>query len=163
MKIAVIDFIFIAILAIIVIRSTYKGFVGSLLSLAGIILGSLAGIFFFQRTALVIRGWFLEDVKYVHEIIAFIVIFLLVFGIIKTVEVLLKSIIEKIQFKAADRFLGFLFGIGEGVVIICIILFIINLQKFYDSGPILENSFFAKFFMPYLTGYTFDGGFFLDV
>ena len=160
---AVIDFIFIAILAIVVIYSTFKGFAGALLSLAGIILGSLAGIFFFRRTALIMRGWFLEDVKYVPEIIAFVVIFLLVFGIVKIIEVMLKSIIEKIRFKAADRFLGFLFGIGEGVIIICILLFLINLQNFFESAPILENSFFSKILMPYLTEYTSNGSFMPDV
>ena len=160
---AIIDFIFIAILAIIIIYGTVKGFVGALLSLAGIILGSLAGIFFFRRAALIMRGWFLEDVKYIPEIIAFVVIFLLVFGIVKVIEVLLKNIIEKIQFKAADRFLGFLFGIGVGVVIICFLLFMINIQNFFESTSILEKSFIAKIFMPYLTEYTSNTGFIPNV
>ena len=160
---AVIDFIFIAILAIIAVYNTFKGFIGAILSLAAIILGSLAGIFFFRRAAYIMRRWFLEDVKYVPEIIAFIIIFLLVFGVVKIIEIILKNIIENIQFKAADRFLGFLFGIGEGVVIICILLFLINMQNFFESKTILENSLFAKIFMPYLTEYRSSGRFILHV
>ncbi|MCL2139054.1 MAG: CvpA family protein [Treponema sp.] len=154
MGIAVIDFILFIILLIFTIRGAVRGFISSLLSLAAIILGTLAGIFFFRRVALIMRGWFLEDVRIVPEIISFVVIFLLVFGVVKIVEITLKSIIKKIQFGGADHFLGFLFGLGEGIIIICLLLFLINIQTFVQKEGILGNSFFAKIFMPFLTGDT---------
>jgi membrane protein required for colicin V production len=71
---------------------------------------------------------------------------------VKIVEITLKSIIEGIHLGSLDHLLGFMLGFVEGLVIVCLILFLIVIQPFFDSGRILGESLFAKIFLPLITG-----------
>ena len=153
MDVAIIDVVFVGIIAVFTLRCAVHGFVSELMSIAALILGLFTSIFFFRTGAQIIRNWFLPGMMAIPEIIAFVLIFLTVFGVVKLVEILLKSIIEAIRFGAADRFLGILFGFAEGVVIVCLLLFLISIQPFFDSRPLLRGSYFAELLMPFITGY----------
>ena len=152
MNVAIIDVVFVVIIAVFTLRCAVHGFVSELMSIAALILGLFAAIFFFRIGAQYVRSLFLPGMPAVPEIIAFILIFLTVFGVVKLVEILLKSIIEAIRFGAADRFLGILFGFAEGVVIVCLMLFLISIQPFFDSRPLLRGSYFADLLMPFIIG-----------
>jgi len=152
MGLAVIDVVFLIIIAIFALRCALRGIVGEIMSMAALILGILAAIFFFRKTAELIRGKFIPDVKALPEIVAFIMDFIIVFAVIKILETILKDIIERIQLGGPDRFLGFFLGIAEGLVIICLLLFLITVQPFVESDLLLEGSFFADKLMPYIIG-----------
>ena len=154
MNMVVIDIVFIIIILVSVLRCGVKGFVSELLSMAGIILGTLVAIFFFRAAGQVIRNQFMQDMPVVPEAIAFVVLFLAVFAVVKIVEMLLKSIIETIQFGAADRFLGTLLGFAEGIVVVCLLLLLLSIQPFFDSKPLLEGSFIAERLLPFVMGNT---------
>jgi membrane protein required for colicin V production len=64
----------------------------------------------------------------------------------------LKSIIEGIQLGGLDRLLGFVFGTVEGLVIVCLLLFLISIQPFIQPDTILGKSFFAKMLLPLIMG-----------
>jgi membrane protein required for colicin V production len=152
MGLTVIDIIFLILIAIFALRCALRGIVGELMSMAALILGLLAAIFFFRKTAELIRGRFIPDVKVLPEIVAFVAVFLTVFAVIKIFETILKDIIERIKLGGPDRFLGFFLGVAEGLVIVCLLLFLITIQPFVEADLILEGSLFAEILLPYIIG-----------
>jgi membrane protein required for colicin V production len=152
MGLTVIDIIFLVIIAIFALRCALRGIVGEIMSIAALVLGILSAIFFFRKTAELIRGKFIPDVKALPEIVAFIAVFIIVFAVIKIFEIILKDIIERIRLGGPDRFLGFFLGIAEGLVIVCLLLFLITVQPFVEPDFLLEGSLFADKLMPYIIG-----------
>jgi membrane protein required for colicin V production len=152
MGLAVIDIVFLVIIAIFALRCGLRGIVGELMSMAALVLGLLAAIFFFRKTAELIRGRFVPDVKALPEIISFVAVFIAVFAAIKILETILKDIIERIQLGGVDRFLGFFLGVAEGLVIVCLLMFLIIVQPFVEPDLILEGSFLADILMPFIIG-----------
>jgi len=152
MGLAVIDIVFIVIIVLFSLHCAVRGFVKEVMSLAAAILGILLAIFFFRTGADFIRDSFMPEVKTFPEIIAFIAIFFIVFSVVKLVEIMLKNIIEGVHLGGPDRVLGFVFGVAEGIIVVCLLLFLISVQSFFDSARILEGSFFAELLLPVIMG-----------
>jgi membrane protein required for colicin V production len=152
MGLTVIDIMFLIIIAIFALRCALRGIVSELMSMAALVLGLLAAIFTFRKTAELIRGKFIPDVKALPEIISFVAVFLTVFAVIKIFETILKDIIERIQLGGPDRFLGFFLGVAEGLVIVCLLLFLISIQPFVEPALLLEGSLLAEILMPFIIG-----------
>jgi len=151
---SVLDFVFLGLLGLFMIRCYIKGFISELLSMAAVILGLLASLFFYKNGAAFIRAKYLNDMKVVPEILSFIALFIIVFIIIKLFEMLLKGVIEGVRLKGADHFLGIVFGFAEGLAVVCLILFILRIQPLFNPTPLLQESFFAKILLPLITGKT---------
>ena len=152
MGLAVIDIVFLVIIAIFALRCALRGIVSELMSMAALILGILAAIFTFRKTAELIRGKFVPDVKALPEIISFVAVFIIVFAFIKILETILKDIVERIQLGGPDRFLGFFLGAAEGLIIVCLLLLLIIVQPFVEPDLILEGSLLADILMPFIIG-----------
>ena len=152
MNFSAIDIIFVALILIFSIRCAIKGFISELMSMASVILGLLAALYFYSKGGEFVRIKFLPDVKILPEIIAFIVLFLNVFAAIKILEALLKDIVEGIKLGGADRVLGIFFGIAEGIVVVSLVLFILRIQPLFDPASLFENSYFAEILLPLITG-----------
>ena len=152
MNFAALDVIFIALIIIFTVRCAIKGFVGEVMSMASIILGLLAAIFFYKKGGEFVRGRFLPDVKILPEIIAFAALFLIIFIAVKIIEFLLREIIEGIKLGGADRVLGIFFGAAEGIVVVSLVLFLLNIQPLFDPGPMFADSFFARLLLPLIAG-----------
>jgi membrane protein required for colicin V production len=156
--IAVIDIVFIVLAIILTVRCALRGFIGELMSMASIVLGLLAALFFYKNGGVFIREKFMPGMKIIPEILAFIALFLIVFVVIKILESILKEIIEKIRLGGADRFLGIVFGLVEGIIVISLVLFILTIQPLFDPAPVLRGSIFAEFLLPFITGSEFGAG-----
>jgi membrane protein required for colicin V production len=152
MGIAGIDIVFLMIIALSLLRCAVRGFISELLSMAALIFGILFAIFFFKNAAVLVRAWFMPGVKVVPEIIAFIGLFIIVYIIVKIIEVTLLNIIQGIQLGGLDHLLGALFGTVEGIVVVCLLLFLLSIQPLFDSVPVLEKSIFAKILIPLIFG-----------
>ena len=152
MNLAVIDFIFIALIGLFIIRCFLKGFISEILSMAGIVLGLLASLFFYKNGAEFLRSQFWPELKVIPEIIAFVGLFIIVFFIIKLLEILLKGIINNVKLGGADRALGIVFGLAEGIVVVSLILFLLEIQPLFDPSSIISDSFFASLLLPLITG-----------
>jgi len=150
-NLAIIDVVFILVILVFVVRCAIRGFVSEVMSMAAIVLGLLASLYFFKIGGAFVCEKYLPENPVISEIIAFIVLFLVVFLIIKILERILKDIIEGIKLGKADRFLGIVFGLIEGIIVVSLVLFVINILPFLDSGKFLGNSFFAKIILPLLT------------
>jgi membrane protein required for colicin V production len=149
---SVIDYIFLGLLGLFMIRCYLKGFISELLSMAAVVLGLLASLFFYKNGAVFIRERFLPDMKVIPEILAFIALFIIVFLIIKLFEMLLKGVIEGVRLKGVDHFIGIIFGFVEGVVVISLILFLLSIQPLFKPSVLLQDSFFAKILLPLIIG-----------
>jgi membrane protein required for colicin V production len=152
MALAGIDVVFMVIIAISSVRCAARGFISELLSMAALIFGILAALLFFRDGAVLVRGWFMPDVRVVPEIISFVAFFLLVYITVKIIEMTLKSIIEGIQLGGLDHLLGFFLGFAEGIIIVCLLLFVLSIQPLFDPESLLKDSFLAKVLLPIITG-----------
>jgi membrane protein required for colicin V production len=94
----------------------------------------------------------MPQMKVIPDVLAFIALFLIVFILIKILESMLKEIIEGVQLGEVDRFLGILFGFVEGVIVICLILFVLTIQPLFDPAALLNKSMFADILLPFIIG-----------
>ncbi|MDR1971095.1 MAG: CvpA family protein [Treponema sp.] len=163
----IIDLVFIGLTLLLVIRCTLRGFISEFMTLASLVLGLLCSIFLYRNGAAFLRDRGLETlteripriirqflpglVRNIPEIIAFILIFALVFILVKLVEYLLTDIVERINLGGVDRFLGFLFGMAEGIAVTSLLLLALMMQPIFNAGPLLEGSFFAELLIPLIT------------
>ena len=150
MGITVVDKVFLGVIAIFTLRCAVRGAVSEISSIAALVLGLLSAIFFYKKTALIVRERFMPDIKTVPEIVSFVALFLIVFAVVKIIETMLKGIVEGIRLKGPDHFLGFVLGLAEGVAVVCLLLFIIKIQPFVKPENILDGSFFAELLLPYI-------------
>jgi len=151
MNISVLDVIFILLIVVFALRCFLKGFLSELMSMAAIVLGLLASLFFYKNGAEFLRAKFWPDLKTVPEIIAFVALFLIVFITIKFLEIMLKGIIQGVQLGGIDKFLGVVFGLTEGIVVVSLVLFVLWIQPLFDPSSLLYDSFFARILLPLIT------------
>jgi membrane protein required for colicin V production len=162
-----IDYIGLVLILLLAVRCTLRGFISEFMTLASLVLGALGSLFLYRSCADFLRDHglrtFTENipgfirellpalVQNIPEILAFILIFVIIFLAVKLVGYLLKDIIQQISLGGVDRFLGFLFGLTEGVVVIGLLLLALRLQPVFDAAPLLEGSFFAKILLPLIS------------
>ena len=152
MNFSVIDFIFLGLILLFIIRCYLKGFVSELLSMAGIVLGILASLFFYKNVADFIREKFWPDLSTIPEIVAFVSLFIIVCIIVKILEKLLTDIVDRVNLGSADSLLGIVFGLAEGIAVVCLILFLLRVQPIFSPDSLLSESFFARLLLPLITG-----------
>jgi len=147
---SLIDIIFFVLIALLMIRCYLKGFLSEIFSMAAVVLGVLAAVFFYKNGAVYLKEKYWPDLaNTISEILSFVALFLIVFMIIKLLEGLLKGIVNGIKLGSADKFLGLLFGFAEGVAVVSLILFILQLIKpIYDSTLLLKDSVIAGMLLP---------------
>ena len=149
---ATIDIAFAVLIVIFIVRCSLRGFISELLSMASIVLGLLAALYFYKKGGEFIRIKFIPDTRIIPDVLAFILLFLIVYILVSILESMLTEIIEGIRLGNVDRFLGIIFGFLEGIIVVCLALFIISIQPLFDPLPLLENSFFANLLLPFITG-----------
>ena len=142
------DIVFILIILIFTVRCALRGFVSELMSMAAIVLAMLASLVFYKNGGIFVGQKFNIGQPVFCEIIAFVLLFLIVFVVIKILERILKDIIEGIKMGKADRFVGIIFGMLEGLIVVGLVLFIMNMQPLFDPQPMFEKSVFAGFILP---------------
>jgi membrane protein required for colicin V production len=152
MNFSVIDMVFIGLIGLFMIRCYLKGFVSELLSMAAVVLGFLAALFFHKNGGVFLRKQFWPQLNAIPEIAAFVLLFIIVFLVVKILEKMLVNIIDKVSLSNVNSFLGLIFGLAEGVAVVSLILFLLKIQPLFDSSAILNDSFFAKFLLPLITG-----------
>jgi membrane protein required for colicin V production len=117
------DWTFAAIVALSVIAAVIKGFVRELISLASLVMAAVVAAVAYPRAAL----WF-EDLTKSHEIalgLGFLVLFLGTLLLGSVVSLLVRKLIKTAGLEWFDRFLGAIFGLVLGVVVDCVLLFVL--------------------------------------
>jgi len=145
---SIMDIIFLALTGLLMIRCFFKGFLAEIFSMAAVILGLLAALFLHKNGGIFLKERFWPELDLIPKIVAFAAIFLIVYLIVKVVQLILADIIHKIKLAGADRFLGLILGFMEGMIVICFTVFILHIQPLFDAGELLSDSFFGRFLLP---------------
>jgi membrane protein required for colicin V production len=149
MNMAIIDIIFIALIFILVIRGGLRGFITEIMSMAAVVLGLLAAFFFYKPGAVFVRTKILADMQIVPELIAFVALMAIVFFSIKILEHIIQDIISRVHLLGGlNHALGLVFGLLEGLILVCLLLFVINIQPLFNPESLLEQSLFEKILDP---------------
>ena len=136
----VIDWIFGIIIVVFAVSGLIKGFVDNVFGKLAFIAGIICGWIFYKSLATTL----LKDIKvpYAANILSFLLIFVVVFLIIKLAQMIVSKIFEWSILKSLDRTLGFIFGIVEGAAVVCLIIFLLSVQPFFDVTNLFNGSFF---------------------
>ena len=140
MEFQTIDWIFSGIILIFAISGVIKGFIDNVFGKIAFVAGILLAYLFYKDVA----EKLLKDIKvpYAANIIAFLLIFVTTFLVIKIIQMIVAKVFEWSILKSLDRTLGFIFGIVEGAAVICLLVFLLSAQPFFNSQIIFENSFY---------------------
>ncbi|NOZ12935.1 MAG: CvpA family protein [Acidobacteria bacterium] len=125
-----------AVLAVSAGFAFFKGFVREIASLAGLIIGAILAFRFYKMGSDFLKPWI--HTANVRNITAFFIIFLTVILAAAITSFLLKKLFDSAGLSFYDRFLGLLFGLLRGIVIIYV--FVIVLQGFGMAGKTLNES-----------------------
>jgi membrane protein required for colicin V production len=148
MPVNLLDILFIVVLVSLSVRGVLRGFIAEILSKAAIILGIAAAVFFSGSLYRFLERY-LGDAVWV-QIIAFLLLFVVVFFLVKVLEGFLQKGMERLNLQQLDKFLGFFVGATEGFLLVAVILFLLKIQPFIDLDDLLAGSVFGRFFLPFL-------------
>ena len=140
MNFAIIDWIFSIVILLFAISGIIKGFIDNIFGKIAFVAGILLAYFFYKDVA----TGLLKDIKVpvAANIIAFLLIFVVTFLVIKIVQMIVAKVFEWSILKSLDRTLGFIFGIVEGAAVVCLVVFLLNAQPFFDTKGLFEGSFY---------------------
>jgi membrane protein required for colicin V production len=147
-SIALVDYVFAALMLILIIRCTLRGFIEEVGAMASFVLGVWAAVLFFDEGAAFIRTKILAEVAVVPEIMAFVALFVIVFVLVRLLEHILADIVTRVHLGQIDKLLGLFFGVVEGFALVALILFVLSVQPLFDAKPVLNDSIFARFLFP---------------
>jgi membrane protein required for colicin V production len=148
MSFSTLDIIFIVLIFLLALRCLFRGFITELMSMASLVLGLLAAFLFHKPAAAYVAARWFPGSNHIADIIAIAALFIMVFVAVKILERILQDIISAIDLGGVDRFLGFFFGIAEGILFVTLIVWLISVQPLFDPAPLLEKSVIAKILLP---------------
>lgn len=144
MNLPVIDIIFLIIIFMCAVHGAFRGFLDELFSKLAIIVALFCGLFNYKRLlpSLPDFGAF----GFLANILSFLIIFVVVYIVVRIVQKIIGAIFRGDIMKGLDKSLGFFLGIGEGLLIVGVVLFLLYQQPFFDVSGILNGSNFAILF-----------------
>ena len=140
MNFGVIDWVFSGIILLFAIGGVIKGFIDNVFGKIAFIAGIILAYLFYNDIA----NGLLKDIKveFAAKIISFLLIFVVVFLVIKIIQMIVAKVFEWSILKSLDRTLGFIFGLVEGGAVVCLIIFLLTAQPFFNSMTVLDGSFY---------------------
>jgi len=141
MNLAVFDVIGIVVLLAAGFRCAFRGFVAEFLSVLAFMTGLVLSVLGTSALTPVLAPYLGET--FWTPIAAFLILFLTGYIIVKIVESTLHRLIERIQLEKLDQALGFFLGLIEGLLILAVLVFILQLQNAVDVRSFLDDSFLA--------------------
>ena len=148
MSFAAIDVVFLVLIVVLAIRGAIRGFVTEIGSVAALVVGLGGAILFYKPLAALIGRLF--GISMWNPLIAFLILFLVLYLVIKLLEHLLHAMFDKLDLERLDRAIGFFLGLAEGLLGVCVLLFLLNWQPLFDARKLLEHSLFARVLSPIL-------------
>ncbi|MGP1594227.1 MAG: CvpA family protein [Treponema sp.] len=145
MKIAILDIVCISVGIAICIRVTVRGFIREFFSAAAFFLAALSGLLCYP----LLRRFIHLPVKpLIADSIFFFIIFILVFLVIKSIQVFLSRIFDNEILGGLDKALGFFLGLAESLAVIIVLIFILQNQSLIEVSALLNKSMIAQFLQP---------------
>ncbi|MGO9436650.1 MAG: CvpA family protein [Terracidiphilus sp.] len=139
---SVVDWIIVAILAASVIAGIAQGFLRSIFSLGGLILGLVVAAWNYERIAR-----FIEPIAHnqkVSNAIGFILIALLVAAVAALVGAILAKAFQKLGLGCLDSLAGAIFGLFQGVLLVTVCILVT--VAFFPDTEWLTQAKLPKYF-----------------
>lgn len=143
-----IDIVFLIIIAAFAFMAMIHGFISELFGKLAVIVGVVAGFYFCGLLAPHISKFI--KIPAVDVVLAFILIFITAFLIVKIVQMIVGAIFSGEIMKSLDRVLGLAFGAIEGLMIVCCILILVKAQIWFDLNSLVDSSTAWKYLNPFL-------------
>lgn len=140
MNFTVIDWIFGIVIIIFAIGGLLKGFINNIFGKLAWILAIITSSLFYGKASEMFFSGIANDI--LKKILGFLLVFVVMFLIIKFIQIIVSKLFEWNILKSLDRTLGIFFGIIEGFAIIGIFIFLLTIQPFFNSEVFLADSFF---------------------
>ena len=147
-NIPVVDMVFLVIITLLVIRGYIRGFITEFFAWVAVLLSIWVAVLLHQNGAAFIRGRIMEDVEHIPEILAFVGIFIIVMIFVKMVQRILRDIIVGAKLGGADKLLGAVFGLLEGLTLTALLFFLLSVQQLFDASSVIEGSTLARILLP---------------
>lgn len=144
-----IDIVFFLIVLVFAVIGAVNGFLNEVFGKAAPVVAIWGAVLFYGRLVEPIERHI--RVHLVAVILAFLSIFIAVFIVVKLVQILLRNVFRGEIFKSLDRFLGFAFGIVEGVAVVAVVLIVMRAQPWFNTDSLLEGSFFGNVLEPVIS------------
>ncbi len=132
------DIILGVILIVAVFRSIWTGFSRSVAGLAGVIAGFWVGAHYFPALSYRLAPWIDSEIPRV--LIAFFLIFLLVYLVFMIAGILVNGLFKIMKLSWFDRMLGGVVGLFKGLVFAGIIMFLLTIIL-PTNTPLLKESY----------------------
>lgn len=140
------DIVLLVIIVLLAVRCALTGFVAELFSKAAVICGCIAALLLFRKVAPSVSQ--ITGRASLSGLIAFFLVFLAVFLVIKFVQGIVSDIFLGLSLQGLDRALGFFLGAAEGLLVAAVVVVFLVQQPFFDASSILAGSFFAQLLRP---------------
>lgn len=144
----IIDLIFFVIIFFVALIALIKGFVREAFGKLSII----GAIFSMIALAPEVTKLFLRVIsnRTVAVMLSYIAVFLISFLILRFIQLFLEGLFETRFLSGLNRFLGFVLGFLEGVVIVLFIMVVMTYQRVFDITGVARGSIFFRYFRPFL-------------
>lgn len=148
-----VDIVFIGIIIIFAIRGAYRGFIETVLNAAALLGGLIVGWLLYAPFA----GFLVKIgiIKLVN-VAAFLIIFIVVYLIIKWIEHVVKRVTENKSVSNLDKVLGFLAGAVQGTILLILFTLVtvnvidpfFNISQYFQGSilfELIQNMFSTMF------------------
>lgn len=143
----VLDIVCLIILVIAVLRCFFRGFIDEIMTALSIFLPLLVAVIMYKP----VTAWFSLHNHFPAAIayaISFGGILIIMFLIVKFLHSSIEAIIDNLELETADRILGAIVGLAEGIIIIALLLIVIRYQPVFDVETLLGDSLIARILLP---------------
>ena len=137
------DWIIVVVLAASVLGGIAQGFLRSIFSLGGLVLGLLLAAWNYGRVAAFLKP--LVRREEVADAIAFLLIAILVMAAAGIVGSILSKVVHKIGLGCLDRLLGAVFGLFQGALLVTVCI-LVTLAFFPQAGWLVQSRMPRYFF-----------------
>ena len=148
MTFSFIDIIFLIIIAAFAFVAMIHGLIKELFGKIAVIAGLVAGFYFCGLLAPHVSK--IIKIPAVDVVIAFILIFITTFLIVKIIQMIVGMIFSGEILKSLDRVLGLAFGAVEGILVVSCILILMNAQIWFNFDSLLNGSTIYHILSPFL-------------
>ncbi|PCI20516.1 MAG: colicin V production CvpA [Piscirickettsiaceae bacterium] len=138
-----VDFVIIGIIALSAIIGLFRGLVKEAFSLGTWLVSIWVAINYSQAFSIYFNDYI--DVPSVRIAVAFICLLLLTLILGGMLSYLLSQIVDKTGLTGTDRFAGFLFGVGRGVVVMSVLILLAGLTPLPQDPWWTESTLIGPF------------------
>jgi membrane protein required for colicin V production len=144
MTYAVIDFPCALVVLFFAVSAARRGLIRELFTKAAFILGFAAACLFSKRLATsALRTIGSAEAA---RVVSFLLLFIAVYLAIRLIQCAVGKLFENDVMAGLDKALGLFFGVAEGAFVVCLLLWALKHQPFFDADVLLSGSFFARLF-----------------